>query len=76
MKDRTLVAYKNIDRVVDSIRNKGVNAFWDGWTVVIHQPNPRAFTHKRGVFKDGKWGFVRRIRPRSDGRWALPSDLV
>jgi hypothetical protein len=76
MKDRTLIPYSKIEQVVGAMRKNGINAYWDGWNVVIHQPNYSAYTHPRGVFYNGKWGFVRRIRPRSDGKWAMPSRMV
>lgn len=73
MEDRLYASYEKADEVVESLQQRGINIQWDGWEIVIHQPNPVAFYYKTGKFCNGQWGFERRIKPRGlDGRWAIP----
>jgi hypothetical protein len=76
MERRTLIDHNRIDNVVERMRGRGINAYWDGWTVVVHKPSHKAFTDKRGTFVDGKWGYMRKFRPRRDGNWAIPNRYV
>ena len=72
MKPRKLVGYDEVDDVVQTMQEKGVNVRWEGWDIVIHNSDPRAFMSKNGKFYNS-WGFERRIKPRAiDGKWSVP----
>jgi hypothetical protein len=45
-------------------------ARWDGWDIIVHKANPKAFLDPRGVFhKELGWGFERRFKLNSEGYW-------
>jgi len=73
---RVLINHKDIDGLVTRLQHKGLDVFWDGWTLQIFSPNPAAYTKTNGSFRNGTWGFTRRIRVRNDGRWAVPQKYL
>jgi hypothetical protein len=52
-------------------KNKEQGFFWDNYTIVKFSPHSLAYTDKKGVFKNNKWGFVSRFDVKSDGTWDL-----
>lgn len=67
------VGYDQIDSVVD----KSYNLFWNGWTIIEWRRDPEGFFSKNGIFKDGKWGVIKRkISLDSDGTWKVPVRYV
>lgn len=47
------------------------NASWNGWTLELFKPTPAGYTHKRGVFRKGRWGIVQRVEPDAKGQWVF-----
>lgn len=65
------VSYENIDEFVSQQQKQGKQWFWDGWTVNIFTPKPRARTHKNGRFHAGQWGFIKEVQPTLKGKWVF-----
>ena len=45
------------------------NAYWEGHTLCLFKEDPAGYSHKRGVFRNGRWGMLRRVTPDSQGKW-------
>lgn len=69
LKDVTLHSIAAAERFVERSRL----ASWDGWTIVVHVPNPRAYMHPRGVYDRAteKWGFKYSYPVDSNGKWTV-----
>ena len=61
--------YDTADEFVDQKRA----LFWDGWDILHWKPNHNAYTNKKGMFRNGRWGFVTRFPVRDDGTWRIPA---
>lgn len=68
---RVTVSYAGADTFVQQQRTKGIDVFWDGWTMVFWQSNPNGFYDKNGAFK-GKWGVQARVDVDSAGEYKVP----
>lgn len=65
------LSYESAHNYVKKMQDRKKPVFWDGWDMIIHRPNPRAFMSKDGHFYDGRWGFQVRISPDSSGTWRV-----
>lgn len=75
------VSIKNVDKFVEQQQakqeklkeqgEKHLEFYWDGWTVNIFDPHPRARTHERGSYRNGQWGFQTAIAPTTKGFWVF-----
>lgn len=67
--------YLNYDQAhnyVDTFVSKGKDVFWDGWDILIFKKNPSGYMVKNGMFRNGQWGTVRRVKTTERGTWRLP----
>ena len=50
------------------------NAYFEGWEVIVHRPNPGAEYSANGSFnrETGLWGFNKRVAPNDKGAYTLP----
>lgn len=71
MEKRVYIDYDETESFVRSCKEKGLQVWWDGWTIVIHVPDPTAFYSPAGKFNN-TWGFERRLKPNIYGKWAIP----
>lgn len=44
---------------------------WEGYTIVKFTPNGRAAFSKRGVWRNGKFGYQEVFEVQQDGKWHL-----
>ena len=51
---------------------RSVEVFWDNYDVMIWTKNPSGYMVKNGMFRNGKWGTLRRVRLSERGTWRLP----
>lgn len=63
--------YNKAHEIVESNRS----LFWDGWTIVEFKPNRDAITTKNAIFRNNRWGYVRRFEPTENG-WKVPDKYV
>lgn len=49
------------------------NVRWEGWDIVTHVPNDKAFFTDKGRFDcvTGTWGLQYRVGPDSQGNWKV-----
>lgn len=45
--------------------------FWEGWHLVMWEPNKRGMTRRDGAFLNDRWGVQRRIVPDKQGRYRI-----
>jgi hypothetical protein len=74
MKNVVELNYKQAHKFVFENTRNGF--FWDGWTIVKHSPNHKAFTENNGMFRKGKWGFANRYKLTDKGTWLIPKKYV
>lgn len=69
LKDLTLTSLNAAERFVQRSRV----ASWNGWDIVVHVPNDRAYMNKRGVYnrRTGRWGFEYTYPVDSNGHWTV-----
>lgn len=72
------VSYDEVDSFVEKqqANNTKYEWFWDGWTVNIFTPNPRARTNKNGHFRNGNWGFMKEVKPTLKGKWVFDRKFI
>ncbi|HEY5445855.1 MAG TPA: hypothetical protein VIJ87_15580 [Pyrinomonadaceae bacterium] len=58
-------------RLVRTQRARGVDAFWDGYTIVFFNPQAKAIYSKKGIYRNGKWGYANRFPVGDDGTWKV-----
>lgn len=64
--------YDEVHAFVDKHQGHGQeDIFWNGWTLCYWKKNPAGATSQNGMFRNGKWGIVRRIKPNSNGEWRI-----
>lgn len=63
------VSYDEIDEFVSKQQKLGKDWFWDGWTVNIFTPSHRARTKVNACYRNGKWGFLKKVSPSPRGNW-------
>lgn len=51
--------------------NKGFEAFWEGWDLIIWRPNGEGYIRRNGMFRNGRWGTHYRHEPDSNGRYKV-----
>lgn len=58
---------------VDMLIESNGNMWWDGWTWVIFEPDPRAAMSVAGSYHPdtGRPGYTRRIEVSNDGTWSV-----
>jgi len=52
---------------------KSKDIFWDGYDIVIWRKNPGGYMVKNGMFRNGAWGTVRRVKMTDRGMWRVPA---
>lgn len=69
LKDITLNSLPAAEAFVKRSRN----SYWNGWDIVTHIPNHRAYMHTRGTFNrnTGRWGFEYVYPVDSNGHWTV-----
>ena len=70
------VSFDEVDEFVEAQQAAGRHWFWDGWTLEVFTPMPRARTHRRGAYRAGQWGFISRINPTAKGDWVFNKALL
>ena len=48
-----------------------MEAWWDGWDLVVWQEYAAGWMKKTGLQRNGKWGVATRVRPDSKGFWKV-----
>jgi hypothetical protein len=69
--DSKFIDYDTAHKIVD----EQSNLFWDGWTIMDWKPSRDAFYKKNGMFRNGRWGTVKRYFPGING-WKVPVKYV
>ena len=70
------INFKNIDSKVKYWKSKGVDVFWDGWTLSFFTPAPGGYYRQDGIFRNGAWGRLFKAEVRENGTWKVPNSLV
>ena len=49
------------------------NVHWDGWDIITHVPNEKAYFTDKGRFDriSSRWGLEYRVSPDSQGNWKV-----
>ena len=47
------------------------NTWWEGWTMQIFTPRPRAEFDRNGRYHNGTFGYIYNVRPDSNGRYKV-----
>lgn len=68
--------YLNIDdahNYVERFADRGkTQVFWENYDIVIWQEKPAGYMVKNGMFHNGSWGTIRRVKVSDRGTWRLP----
>ena len=59
----------DLTRLNATIAKANKTAVWDGWKIEIFTENPTAYYSPSGVFRNGKYGYLRVVEPNSKGVW-------
>lgn len=53
--------------------SRNANVRWDGWNIITHVPNDKAFFMTKGRFNQstGQWGLEHQTAPDSNGTWKV-----
>lgn len=65
------LGYEEVHDYVNKMQKNGKNIRWNGWNIELFYPNPRGYFSKQGVFRDGRWGFLKTYSPNSSGEWSI-----
>ncbi len=49
---------------------------WDGYDIITRRRDPKGYSDKRGVFKNGEWWIQFRYPLADDGTWSVPNIYV
>lgn len=61
----------DLKKLNSKLKNIKQSAEWESWEIVVFIPDNRARYDEKGVFKNGSYGFERRIAPNKDGVWLV-----
>ena len=69
--DKLILGWKAAHSFVAKEAQAGRDVYWDGWDIVIFEPNPAEWMRNTGAFRNGKWGKQTRVPVNSNGKWDI-----